>query len=219
MTESETPPAEAAAEIAPRHSHFASELMKTLMMALIIFLTARLLVLPYQVDGRSMAPNLEDRERVLVNRAVYMHVDLDRWLDWIPGVDASDTAYYPFHGPEPGDIVVLNPPEFSPQPYIKRTVAVAGDVVDIRSGLVYVNGVQLVEPYIAGAITDCDRPQYCTGFTVPDGMIYVLGDNRQHSSDSRFFGPVPIDNVIGKAWFANWPADKFGMLPDYDYDE
>jgi signal peptidase I len=54
---------------------------------------------------------------------------------------------------------------------------------------------------------------------VPPGMIYVLGDNRQHSYDSRAFGPVSLDNVIGKAWFANWPADRIGLLPHYSYDE
>jgi signal peptidase I len=202
-----------------RRHQVAAELTKTLMMALIIFLSARLLILPYQVDGRSMSPNLEDRERVLVNRAVYMHLNLEQLVDWIPGVDASNTAYYPFHSPEPGDIVVLNPPAASDQPYIKRTVAVGGDVVDIEQGRVYVNGVLLHEPYIEGAITECIKPLYCHEYTVPDGMIYVLGDNRQHSSDSRFFGPVPLDNVIGKAWFSNWPADKIGPIPHYSYDE
>jgi signal peptidase I len=195
------------------------ELFKTLMMALIIFLTARLFVLPYQVDGRSMAPNLEDRDRVLVNRAVYMHLDLETLLGWIPGVDTTDTAYYPFHSPEQGDIVVLNPPDVSPEPYIKRTIAVAGDIVDIRGGLVFVNGTQVVEPYVDGAITECERPTYCDDYVVPDGTIYVLGDNRQHSYDSRAFGPVSLANVIGKAWFANWPADRIGLLPHYDYDE
>jgi signal peptidase I len=194
------------------------ELFKTVMMALIIFLTARLFVLPYQVDGRSMAPNLENRDRVLVNRAVYMHLNLDLLVGWIPGVDTDDTDYYPFHSPERGDIVVLHPPESSPEPYIKRTIAVAGDTVDIHDGLVFVNGEQLVEPYIQGAVTECDRSTYCDGYVVPPGTIYVLGDNRQHSYDSRSFGPVPLDNVIGKAWFSNWPADRIGLLPHYNYD-
>jgi signal peptidase I len=191
--------------------------INTFMLALVIFLTARLLVLPYQVDGRSMAPNLEDRDRVLVNRAVYMHLDLAKFLDWIPGVDTSDTAFYPFHSAERGDIVVLNPPQYSPEPFIKRTIGVAGDVIDIKDGFVYVNGWQLDEPYIDGAVTDCGRSLYCARFVVPDGTIFVLGDNRQHSFDSRSFGPVPLDNVIGKAWFANWPADRIGFIPDYDY--
>src|SRR6476469_2004083 len=194
------------------------ELFKTLMMALIIFLTARLFVLPYQVDGRSMTPNLENRDRVLVNRAVYMHLNLDFLIGWIPGVDTDDVDYYPFHSPERGDIVVLYPPETSPEPYIKRTIAVEGDVVDIHDGLVFVNGEQLVEPYIDGAITECEQTTFCDGYVVPPGMIYVLGDNRQHSYDSRAFGPVSLDNVIGKAWFANWPADRIGLLPHYSYD-
>ena len=202
-----------------RRSHLAAELTKTLMMALIIFLSARLLILPYQVDGKSMAPNLEDRDRVLVNRAVYMHLNLKQLVDWIPGVEASDTEFYPFHSPEPGDIVVLNPPSSSEQPYIKRTIAVAGDTVDIQQGRVYVNGVLIDEPYIEGAITECVKEKYCHNFTVPAGTIFVLGDNRQHSSDSRYFGPVPLDNVIGKAWFSNWPADKIGPIPNYSYDE
>ena len=205
--------------VEPPERVFWQELTKTLLLALIIFLSARLLILPYQVDGRSMSPNLEDRDRVLVNRAVYMHLDLEMLLDWIPGVDASNTSYYPFHSPERGEIVVLNPPEYSPQPYIKRTIAVAGDIVDIRQGLVFVNGDQLLETYIDGAITDCGNPSFCTSFVVPDGMIYVLGDNRQHSLDSRSFGPVPLENVIGKAWFSNWPADRIGVIPHYGYDE
>jgi signal peptidase I len=218
--ESKEPESDVPAEdVHTPRGHLTAELTKTLMMALIIFLSARLLILPYQVDGKSMSPNLHDRDRVLVNRAVYMHLDLEQLVDWIPGVDASNTAYYPFHSPEPGDIVVLNPPAASDQPYIKRTVAVGGDVVDIDRGLVFVNGVALNETYIDGAITECVKQQYCRNYTVPDGMIFVLGDNRQHSSDSRYFGPVPLDNVIGKAWFANWPADKIGPIPHYSYDE
>lgn len=204
-------------EPAPRRKTLVAEVINTFMLALVIFLTARLLVLPYQVDGRSMAPNLENRDRVLVNRAVYMHLDLAMLFGWIPGVDASDTAYYPFHSAERGDIVVLNPPEYSPEPFIKRTIGVGGDVIDIRDGFVFVNGRQLVEPYIDGAVTDCGRSKYCSGFVVPEGTIFVLGDNRQHSFDSRAFGPVPLDNVIGKAWFANWPADRIGLIPHYDY--
>lgn len=217
VDEREPQPQEAPGSTPSRRKTLLAELINTFMLALVIFLTARLLVLPYQVDGRSMAPNLEDHDRVLVNRAVYMHLDLARLLGWIPGVDASDTDYYPFHSPERGDIVVLNPPQYSPEPFIKRTIGVAGDVIDIKGGFVFVNGRQLDEPYIDGAITDCGRSMYCHGFVVPEGMIFVLGDNRQHSMDSRSFGPVPLENVIGKAWFANWPADRIGVIPQYDY--
>jgi signal peptidase I len=208
---------ETTADEQSRRKRLLPELVHTLMLALVIFLTARLLVLPYQVDGRSMAPNLEDRDRVLVNRAVYLHVDLDLLFGWIPGVEASDVAYYPFHSAERGDIVVLNPPQYSPEPFIKRAIGIAGDVIDIKGGFVFVNGVKLDEPYIDSAITDCGRSMYCDGFVVPEGSIFVLGDNRQHSFDSRSFGPVPLDNVIGKAWFSNWPVDRIGVIPHYNY--
>lgn len=205
--------------VQPAGEPIVPQILKTALFALIIFLIARLLILPYQVDGRSMDPNLVDRERVLVNRAIYTHFDLDRWLGWVPGIDVASTSFFPFRSPSPGDVVVLNPPESSEAPFIKRTIAVAGDTVTIRNGFVFVNGVQIEEHYINGAITGCNEPAFCTNFVVPEGMIYVLGDNRQHSFDSRSFGPIPLDNVIGQAWFANWPADRFGFIPSYDYKD
>lgn len=202
-------------ETRSRTSTLVGEILQTLLFALIVFLSARLLILPYEVDGRSMAPNLEDSERVLVNRAIYMHLDLDRLLGWVPGLDdVTEEPYYPFHSPDPGDIVVLNPPQYSNEPYIKRTLATAGDIVDVRDGQVFVNGIALDEPYVNGAITDCHAATYCEDYVVPPDSIYVMGDNRSDSLDSRSFGAVPLDNVIGQAWFSNWPADKFGPIPD-----
>ena len=204
-------------DVRARFSTLIGEILRTLLFALIVFLTARMLVLPYQVDGRSMAPNLEDRERVLVNRAVYLHLDLDGLIGWIPGLGGiTARAYYPFHQPDPGDIVVLNPPQFSNEPYIKRTIATAGDVVEVHDGRVFVNGVELNEPYLAGAVTDCYSAEFCESYVVPANSIYVMGDNRPESFDSRSFGAVPLDNVIGQAWFSNWPADRFGPIPDID---
>jgi signal peptidase I len=193
-----------------------SDVLKTLLLALIIFLAARLLLLPYQVDGRSMSPSLADRERVLVNRAVYMHFNPEQLVGWIPGLDVRDGDYYPFHSPDRGDVVVLNPPTISDEPFIKRTIGVAGDVVSIRDGGVYVNGDRISEPYIDDVTTTCDSDLFCDEFVVPAGMIYVMGDNRGHSLDSRAFGPVPLENVIGQAWFSNWPADRFGLIPNLE---
>ncbi len=192
-----------------------SELLKTGLLALVVFFGARLVILPYQVDGRSMTPNLQDHERVLVNRAVYVRVDLDRLVGWVPGLDLKPGALsYPFHAPERGDVVVLNPPEHSDEPYIKRVIGLAGDTVSFRDGYVSIDGERLDEPYLDGPITDCDGADYCEGFTVPEGHVFVLGDNRDDSLDSRAFGPVPLNHIIGQAWFVNWPLDKVGPIPN-----
>jgi signal peptidase I len=195
----------------------ASEFARTVLLAALVFVGARLFVLPYEVEGRSMSPNLHDQERVLVNRSVYYHFELNHVLNMIPGIDVSgERVIYPFHSPERGDIVVLNPPvKNRTQPYIKRVIGLPGETVSFRNGYVYIDGVRLDEPYIGGAITNCDS---CHAGKVPDGYVFVLGDNRDNSADSRSFGFVMIDDIIGKAWFANWPLDRIGFLPHYDYE-
>jgi signal peptidase I len=196
-----------------------SEFVRTILLAALVFLGARMFVLPYEVEGASMTPNLHDQERVLVNRSVYYHFDLNSWLNKIPGVDVDgQRVIYPFHSPERGDIVVLHPPvENSTQPYIKRVIGLAGETVSFNDGWVYINGNRLDEPYINGPITSCDVNRDCQSGTVPAGYVFVLGDNRDNSADSRSFGFVKIDEIIGKAWFANWPLDRIGILPSYDY--
>jgi signal peptidase I len=198
-----------------------SEFARTILLAALVFVGARMLVLPYEVEGASMTPNLRNRERVLVNRSVYFHFDLNSILNLIPGVDRSGTdIIYPFHSPQRGDIVVLNPPVSHPtQPYIKRVIGLPGETVSFRDGYVYINGQRLDEPYIGGPITTCNTADGCHAGQVPDGYVYVLGDNRDNSSDSRVFGFVKIDDIIGKAWFANWPLDRIGFLHHYDYHE
>jgi signal peptidase I len=194
-----------------------SELFKTALLAILIFSLARTVVLPFEVEGSSMSPNLENGERVLVNRSVYYHFDLYDVINLIPGANwDGDHEVYLFHEPERGEVLVLNPPVVTQKPYIKRLIAEAGEHITFRDGFVFIDGERLDEPYIDGAETYC-RGQYCD-ITVPEGHVYVLGDNRANSQDSRYFGPVKTENIIGKAWFANWPIDDFGRLPHYDYD-
>ncbi|MEA2510616.1 MAG: signal peptidase [Thermomicrobiales bacterium] len=196
-----------------------SEFARTVLLAALVFVGARMFVLPYEVEGASMTPSLRDHERVLVNRSVYYHFDVNGVLNLLPGVDISDErVIYPFHPPQRGDIVVLNPPvNHQTQPYIKRVIGLAGETVSFRNGYVYIDGKRLDEPYIGGAITDCNLADGCRAGPVPAGYVFVLGDNRDNSADSRSFGFVRIDDIIGKAWFANWPLDRIGFLPHYDY--
>jgi signal peptidase I len=196
-----------------------SELLRTVLLAAIVFVGARTVVLPYQVEGASMTPNLHNNERVLVNRTVYFHFDVNALVNWIPGVnrDGKDEIY-PFHPPQRGDVIVLNPPVSSSQPYIKRVIGLPGDSISFKDGYVYINGQKLDEPYINGAITRCDEGPNCT-VAVPDGYVYVLGDNRNNSSDSRAFGLVKIEDIVGKAWFTNWPLTDIGLVPHYKYTD
>jgi signal peptidase I len=211
--------ASAAAKPAPKSAaRRFSELTKTLLLAVIVFVGARMVVLPYEVEGASMTPNLLNHERVLVNRTVYFHFDLNQMLDYIPGVDLSGTReIFPFHAPQRGDVVVLNPPITSNEPYIKRVIGLPGESVTFQNGYVYINGVQLDEPYIDGPITYCTGSPNCDLGPIPAGYVFVLGDNRDASSDSRVFGLVKIDDIVGKAWFTNWPLDAFGFVPHYNY--
>lgn len=194
------------------------EIVETLLLAFLIFVAVRAVVLNFRVDGTSMVPNLHDREMLLVNRNIYFHFDLNALLDKIPGVDRSgERIVYPFHPPQRGDIIVFDPPTISDKPYIKRVIGLPGETVTIENGSVYIDGKKLDEPYIAEGITEC-RPK-CDPVTVPKGDVYVLGDNRKNSTDSRIFGPVSIDSIIGKALITYWPLSEFGLVPHYDYPD
>jgi signal peptidase I len=194
------------------------EIVETLLLAAVIFVGVRLVVLNFRVDGHSMDPNLDNQEMLLVNRNAYVHFDLNNLRNLLPGKDhEGQDIVYPFAPPERGDIIVFNPPvPEADKPYIKRVIGLPGDHVTFQKGEVFVNGQQLDEPYIKEGITNCRREEYCD-VTVPAGDIFALGDNRQNSSDSRVFGPVKVDAIIGKAWFAYWPMDDVGLVTHFDY--
>ncbi|HYI25692.1 MAG TPA: signal peptidase I [Thermomicrobiales bacterium] len=198
------------------------EIIETLLLALLIFVLVRAVVLNFRVEGHSMDTSLQNNEMLLVNRNAYLSFDQDKWFGWIPFVDAGDDdIWYPFGTPERGDIVVLNPPNVNDdKPYIKRVIGLPGDTLEIRDDGVYINGTLANEPYIdEGNMTRCTgRMEYCN-VEIPEGYVYVMGDNRMNSSDSRTFGLVPIDNIIGKAWITYWPVGELGVVPHYDYPE
>jgi len=195
------------------------EIVETLLLALVIFVGVRLVVLNFRVDGDSMIPNLTNGEMLLVNRNVYFHFDLDGVLDALPFVERDgENIVYPFHPPERGDIIVFNPPEQpTDKPYIKRVIALPGERVTFEGVNVVIDGIQLNEPYIIED-TGCGGSQICD-VVVPEGHVFVLGDNRNNSTDSRSFGVVDVDAIIGKAWIGYWPRDEIGIVDHYDYPE
>ena len=203
------------------------EIVQTLILAAILFFGVRAFVLPYEVDGSSMMPNLLNHERVLVNRQAFHDFDLNRVLNWIPGVDRQGTwNFSPFGDLERGDVVVLEPPITHDQPFIKRIIGLPGDQISFADGYVIVNGERLNEQYIPEPITMCTPSRALVetptcDLTVPDGTVFVMGDNRtpNGSEDSRIFGVVPIDDLVGEAFFSNWPIKQIGPIGHGDYNE
>ncbi len=182
------------------------EVVETLLLAALIFFLVRLVVLNFRVDGESMLPNLDDGQMLLVNRNAYQYVDL------------GGDRYYPFDPPERGDVVVFQPPTGSDKPYIKRVIGLPGEQVTFASGDVFIDGELLDEEYIDEK-TRCNASRSDTcDVLVPDGFVYVLGDHRTNSSDSRAFGAVPVANIVGKAWLSYWPIDDVGFVPHESYD-
>jgi len=196
------------------------EIVETLALALFIFVAVRSVVLNFRVDGLSMEPNLDSGEMLLVNRQVYFHFDANHILNVLPFVDRSAKhIVYPFHPPQRGDIVVLHPPVDQGRPYIKRVIGFPRDHLAIHDGAVYINGERLDEPYLNGIATSWPGTLGSHEIVVPDGSVFVMGDNRNNSTDSRVFGPVRIDKIIGKAWISYWPADDMDILstPNYSH--
>lgn len=120
----------------------------------------------------------------------------------------EDKWSYHFHEPRHGDIVIINGPE-SDLRLIKRVVGVPGDMVDIHNGEVYLNGEKIDEQYVKGQTLP---GSVAIPFTVEEGQLFVMGDNREHSLDSRALGPISRSSIEGKAVFRVWPLPKFGTL-------
>ena len=173
-------------EQAPSSWRAILEIVQALALAVVISVVLNLFVVQVtEVRQRSMEPTLEQNDRVLVSK-----------LD------------YRFGAPQRGDIIVFNPPvPDATIPYVKRVIAVGGETVDLRNGNVFVNGQQ-VNIAQAHGTTLPQAPQIVYPFTVPQGQIFVMGDNRTFSSDSRTFGPVPVASIIGKVILRFWPFDR-----------
>jgi len=190
----------------------AREILLVLIISLAVFLLVQSTARHTVVEGFSMEPSLDNGEHLLINRAVYFHVDRGWASHIIPFLKWSGDAGYIFHPPNRGDIIVLHPPQLEGmhQEFIKRVIAVPGDTVEVKQGLVYVNGRALKETYIK------EPPRYTMSLQhVPPNSYFVLGDNRNNSDDSRFFGPVPRENIVGKAMVAIWPLKKWGLAPNH----
>jgi signal peptidase I len=183
----------------PARSNAARELIETLIIAALLFFGMRLMMPAVVVDGVSMVPSLQNAQHLLENRLAYRNIEI------------GGKKYYLFHAPKRGDIVVINPPVAHDKPFIKRIIGLPGDTILIRDNNVMVNGVALHETNIS------DAPHYTypsdgRPYTLGPDEYFVLGDNRNASEDSHFFGPIHSSAIMGKTWISFWPWKDVGFL-------
>ena len=182
---------------------FLRDVLETVGLAVILFLVINLISARVRVEGYSMRPSLDNDEYVLINRLAYLRGNYQR-----------------------GDIIVFRPPMYPEaafwqrifglpnfndkyEDYIKRIIGLPGENVRITNDAVFINNVPLVEAYIAAP------PDYSGEWTVPQGQLFVLGDNRNNSADSHVWGFLPVKNILGKALVVYWPFAKFMVIQSH----
>jgi len=167
------------------------ETLETIVLAAIIWLVVNFATARFVVDGSSMEPNFHSGQLLIVNRLAYRFGALER-----------------------GDVIVFRFPGNTTDDYIKRIVGLPGEQIAIRDGKVYVNDQLLDEPYLD---PNTVLP-YGGEWVVPADSYFVMGDNRAHSSDSRSWGPLGKEFVIGKSWISYWPPEYWEVIPHYSYE-
>ena len=173
---------------------FFRDILTTLLIAAVVFFGLQATVDNFVVDGPSMNPNFHNGQQILVNKVVYR-----------------------FHEPERGDVVIFHAPNNRQGDYIKRIIGLPGESVEIKNSMVYIhkedgNVLPLNEPYI----TEPARRSF-RGDTIPENEYFVLGDNRNNSSDSRSGWTLPYQDIIGKAWLLIWPPGEWGLAANYPF--
>lgn len=168
----------------------AREIIETFLLTLLIFWVVNTMTGRFRIEGSSMMPTMQEGEYVLINKMAY-------WLN----------------EPDRGDIIVLHYPRDPTRDFIKRIIGVPGDVVEIKDNqTVSVNGTVLSEPYI-NAI-----PSYGGRWEVPEGQVFVLGDNRNNSSDSHTWGFLDEELIVGKGWAVYWPVNQVERISHFDHN-
>ncbi|MGE5582486.1 MAG: signal peptidase I [Bacillota bacterium] len=168
---------------------FLKDVYEVVIPAVILFLIIHTFFLEARVvPSPSMYPTIEVHDQFLSNK----------------------TAYW-FQRPHRGDIVVFKPPAAAGfnGDFVKRIIGLPGETISVHAGVVYINNKPLKEPYI----TPDRAPVAEFGpYIIPDGNVFVLGDNRNNSKDSRYWGPLPLKNIKGQAWWRYWPITRMGLV-------
>ncbi len=186
---------------AGRAPESAYETLRTIVLVLITALLIRSFIAqPFIVEGKSMEPTLKNSEYLIV-----------------------DKIEYRLHNPKRGDVIVFRAPEAPDQNYIKRIIGLPGETVTIKDTTVYVDGKRIEEQYVAShtvpSQTSTDSPTFFLEQKISPNEYFVMGDNRDHSSDSRRWGPLPKENILGKAQVVLFPIPNLGFLELPTYPE
>jgi len=171
---------------------FVMDILETVTFVGSLFIVVYLFIMqPHQVKGSSMDNTFHNGEYILTNKLAYK-----------------------FGSPHRGDVVVFSSPDNKDIDFIKRIIALPGEKIRIENNTIYINGKALKEQYIEGQTLTLEDAYLKEGQEeiIPNGHIFVMGDNRQRSSDSRMFGPVPTQDIIGRVFFRYFPPEKIGTI-------
>ena len=188
---------------------FIRELIETVLLSLAVFLALHLSIQNFRVEGSSMVPTLTEDQYIIANKIIYSSISVDTVAAFLPFIQPSGEgdSLYTFHPPRHGEIIIFNSPSDQSRDLVKRVIGIPGDRIEIQAGQVIRNGEPIEEPYVVNK----DRRTY-DPVEVPENSYYVLGDNRRSSSDSRDWGFLSDEHVVGRGWVSYWPADRIGVL-------
>ena len=187
---------------------FLEDLLETIALALLMFLVLQVSVRNYRVELSSMEATLFPKDRLVVNKLVYTRLDTEAIDGLVPFVDIRDdeSELFPFHPPKRGDVIVFRYPQDPSRDFVKRVIALPGETISMDRGRVSIDGEALEEPYLAELDFSSLPPTL-----VPPHSYFVMGDNRNGSSDSRHWGMVPLENIVGKVLVRYWPPFDFSF--------
>jgi signal peptidase I len=185
------------------------EISETAITAVLIFVVLQMSTQSFRVDGHSMDPTMSDNQHVLVNKFVYASADAGIFGDILHAIKGEDEGRtYLFHGPQRDDVIVFKPPTGPDADFlVKRVIGIPGDEIDIRGGRVWVNGEPRDEMFPVTKSIGGTYP-----LTVEEDKFFMLGDNRSRSNDSRTWGQLPAENVVGRVWFGYWPPSEISLF-------